>query len=230
MRDDHNGIAGLTGVFLLGALAVGAAGPNVRVDDVTTQEPAQTAVFIPSQLQAIPTEYVDLTPTNGSEAPPAKAADGCAEIVVGATELVFSDSFENGDTSSWGPGTLARFSAIRMLDLELTVRFAEALAGDHLVRLKLLTPKGHHYQTLSIPITSMVKRQGSQRRVEGYPRPLAVRVLQKAGSPSLPEVTISVPVGGTPIVTSSIYGMWTAEAYLDDQSEVCASQQFVLTP
>ena len=226
MRDDHKKVAGLTGVVLLGALAVGATEPNAPVD----QEPAQTAVFVASQLQAIPTESVDPTLTNGSEAPPVKAAVGCAGIVVGATEMVFSDSFETGDTSTWGPGALARFSAIRMLDLDLTVRFADGFSGDHLLHLKLLTPKGHHYQTLSVAIASDPGKSQSLRRVEGYPRPLAVRPVQKAGTPSLPEVTLSVPVGGTPIVANSIYGMWTVEAYLDDHSEVCASQSFILTP
>jgi len=230
MRDDHNGIAGLVGVVLLGALAVGAADQNARVKEATVQQPAQTAVFIASQPQPGPNESADPTPPNAPEAPPAKVVGGCAGIVVGATELVFSDSFETGDTSVWGPEALARFSASRMLDLELTVRFTKAIAGDHLVRLKLLTPKGHHYQTLSLPITSIAKRQGSRRRVEGYPRPLVVRVVHKTGSLSLPGVTLSVPVGGTPIVTNSLFGMWTAEAYLDDQEEVCASQTFALSP
>jgi hypothetical protein len=117
-----------------------------------------------------------------------------------------------------------------MLDLDLTVHFVDGFVGDHLLHLKLSTPKGHHYQTLSVPITSDPGKSKSLRRIEGYPRPLAVSLVQKAASPSLPEVTLSVPVGGTAIVASSIYGMWTAEAYLDDQSEVCASQTFVLTP
>jgi len=221
MRDDHNGIAALTGVILLGALTVGAASLKAGVN----QEPVLTAVFKGSEPQTVPT-----TTTNGSETPPAKAAAGCAGIVVGATELVFSDSFENGDTSAWGPGALARFSAIRMLDLNLTVRFVDGFVGDHLLHLKLFTPKGHHYQTLSIPIASDLVGSKNLRRVEGYPRPLTVHLMQKAASTSLPEVTLSVPVGGTAIVASSIYGMWTAEAYLDDQSEVCASQTFVLTP
>ena len=225
MRDDHNPICGLSGVVLLGALAMGAAGPNARV-----QESLQTAVLHPTQPQAVQTESVDLTPANGSEAPQAKAADSCAGIIVRATELVFSDGFETGNTSTWEPGALARFSAIRMLDLDLTVRFVDGFAGDHLLRLKLITPKGHHYQTLSALIASDPVSTKSLRRVEGYPRPLAVRLMQKAGAPSLPEVTVTVPVGGTPIVANSIFGVWTAEAYLDDQSEVCASQSFILTP
>ena len=224
MRNDHRRMVGLSGVVLLGALAVGATGPN------DPQEPVLSAVLDVPRLQAIPSETVDPTPPNGLVAPPGKVALECSGIVVGATELVFSDSFETGDTGNWGPEALARFSAIRMLDLNLTVRFADGFSGDHLLHLKLYTPKGHHYQTLSVWIASDLGHTKSLRRIEGYPRPEAVRPLNEAGSLSPPEVTLSVPVGGTPIVTNSIFGMWTAEAYLDDQNEACSSQPFVLTP
>ncbi len=223
MCDDHKGIAGLTGVFLLGALAVGAATADA-------QELAPTAVLNVPQLQAVPTEPVGPIPANGSEEPQAKAAVGCTGIVVSATRLIFDDGFETGNTSAWGPGALVQFSAIRMLDLNLTVRFADGFSGDHLLHLKLLTPKGHHYQTLSVWTTSDPARSESLRRVDGYPRPVAVRLVQGAALLLPSEVTVSVPVGGTAITANSIYGMWTAEAYLDDQSEVCASQPFVLTP
>jgi len=231
MRDGHNRIAGLAAVVLLCALAIGAEDPKRRVDDPAVQKPAHnTAVFVAMEPRPGPTESDDPNLPNGSETQPAKTSAECAGLVVRATELVFSDTFETGDTSFWGPEALARFSASRMLDLKFTVELTNELAGDHLIRLKLLTPKGHHYQTLSVPITSTAKRQGSVRRVEGYPRPLAVQTVQKAGSSSLPGVTLSVPVGGTPIVTSSIFGVWMAQAFLDASNEVCASRSFVLTP
>lgn len=224
MDDRHKRMPGLTGVILLGALAVGAAGPD------ELPKPAHTAILDVPRLQVLSAESVGPIPANGSEDLPAKTTLGCAGIVVGATELMFSDGFETGDTGAWGPGALARFSAIRMLDLNLTVRFVDGFAGDHLLHLRLFTPKGHHYQTLSVPIASDPVPLKGERPIGGYPRPVAVRLIQKAGSPSLPEVTLSVPVGGTPIVSNSIYGMWTAEAFLDDQSEFCASQPFFLVP
>ena len=224
MRNDHRRMVGLSGVILLGALAVGATGPN------DPQEPVLSAFLDVPQLQAIPFETVDPTTPNGLVAPPGKVALQCSGILVGATELVFSDGFETGDPGNWGPDAPARFSSIRMLDLNLSVRFADGFTGDHLLHLKLFTPKGHHYQTLSVAIASDPKRSKSLRRIEGYPRPVAVRPLHKVGLPSLPKVTVSVPVGGTPIVTNSLFGMWTVEAYLDDRGEVCASQVFVLDP
>lgn len=221
MRDHHIVIAGLTGVILLGALALGAEEPNARVE-----EPAQTAVFIASQPQTVPAEAL----TNDSAAPKSTTAGECVGIAVRATEALFNDSFETGNTIAWGPGAVPQYSAIRILDLDLTVVFVEGFSGDHLVHLKLLTPKGHHYQTLSAQFASNPVSGDSLRRVEGYPRPLAVHPLYEANAASLPHATMSIPVGGSMIVTNSIFGTWTAEAYLDDQSEICASQPFVLTP
>ncbi len=223
MRDHHTRTAGLIGVILLGVSAAGAAGP------ITRDVPVHSAVA-DIQLPTVQTVSADPIPAAGSDQLPDKAAGSCTGIDVRATELVFSDSFETGDTGWWEPEALARFSASRMLDLEFTVRFTDEPVGDHVLHLKLFTPKGHHYQTLSLPITTSAKRQGSRRRVEGFPRPLAIRMVQKAGVSSPPEIRLSVPVGGTPIVTSSIFGVWTAEASLDDQVEACASQPFVLIP
>jgi len=220
----------LIGFILLGALTAGAAGPNDGVKGATPQEPVLTSIFKSSQPHRLPNESADSTPAYGSDAPPAKAAAACAGIVVTATELLFGDGFESGDTYRWESGALPQFSAIRMLDLDLTVLFVDGFSGDHLLHLKLFTPKGHHYQTLSVGIASASARRKSMRLIEGYPRPVAVRLVDEADPSSLPEVTLSVPVGGTPIVTNSLYGRWTAEAFLDEQSEACASQPFVLTP
>jgi hypothetical protein len=218
MRHIHTVTAGLSAVVLLGAAVVGASDERSSVEAIAVGQPAPTIV------------RVDPGPADVPEAAAAKAAAGCAGIVVGATESVFHDAFEEGDTSAWAPGAPARFSAVRMLDLNLTVRFLEGFGGDHVLHVTLFTPKGHHYQTLSVPIASDGGREGSLRRVEGYPRPLPVRLLRESASSGLQEVTVSVPVGGTPIVANSVYGMWTAEASLDDQREACASRPFVLTP
>lgn len=218
MRHTHIVSIGLSAVVLVGAVVAEAADRSPRTDVATLQRSDPSVA------------RVEPRPANGPDATTAKVASGCAGIVVGATELVFSDAFEVGDASAWGPGALPRFSAVRMLDLNLTVRFQDGFGGDHVLHVTLFTPKGHHYQTLSVPIASDAGREGSLRRVEGYPRPLPVQLLRQTDGSGLPEVTVSVPVGGTPIVANSVYGMWTAEAALDDQREACASQPFVLTP
>jgi hypothetical protein len=227
MRDDHNAVvAGLTGGLLVWALAAGAAGPKISADHV----PVQTAIVHISPPPGNPSESVDLRALKATEAPLAEADYECAGIIVAATGWIFTDGFETGNTRAWEQGQPPLFSAVRILDLEFIVRFAEGSSGDHLVHLKLLTPKGHHYQTMSVWTSSDSAYRKSLRRIAGYPRPEAVQLIRKNQTTSLPEITLSLPVGGTQIATNSIYGTWTAEVYIDEQSEVCASQQFVLAP
>lgn len=155
----------------------------------------------------------------------------CTGIEVRAGSLIFGDGFESGDLSAWGSGE-SRFQATRILDLDLEVRLAAGFTGDHVLHLKLLTPGGHHYQTLTVPIASAA-RTGEMRRVEGYPRPLAVRVARAARGSSTGETKVGqrLPVAGTAIVASALYGTWTVEAYLNTATEACGpSGSFVLTP
>ncbi len=159
----------------------------------------------------------------------APATATCVGIEVGAGSLLFADGFESGDTSAWGSPD-PRFSATRVLDLELLTRFADDFTGDHLLRLKLLTPKGHHYQTLTVPVATAAE-QNARRRVAGFPRPLAVRLADPvAGEGSAPVVAVPLPVAGTAIVTSSLYGRWTVEAFVDDEPAACAAAVFYLHP
>ncbi len=154
----------------------------------------------------------------------------CTGIEVRAGTLIFGDGFESGDVSAWGSDE-ARFQATRILDLDLEVHFAAGFTGDHVLHVKLLTPRGHHYQTLSVPIATVARGAG-ERRVEGYPRPLAVRVTRPVrGGSSETAVALRLPVAGTSIVASALYGTWTASAYLDNATEACGpSASFVLTP
>ena len=50
------------------------------------------------------------------------------------------------------------------------------------------------------------------------------------GAGSSPAVTVALPVGGTAMVWSSLYGRWTVEAYVDDETEACAVAVFSLHP
>lgn len=154
----------------------------------------------------------------------------CTGLEVRSGSLIFGDSFESGDLSAWPSGE-ARFRATRILDLDFEVRFAAGFTGDHVLHLKLLTPGGHHYQTLTAPVASAARR-GAMRRVEGYPRPLAVRVTRPArGGSGETTVGQQLPVAGTSIVTSALYGTWTVIAYLDNATEPCGpSSSFVITP
>ena len=161
----------------------------------------------------------------------ATAGELCTGIEVRSGSLIFGDGFESGDLSAWSAGDV-RFQATRILDLDFEVRFAGGFTGDHVLHLKLLTPKGHHYQTLTAPVATAA-RAGAMRRVEGYPRPLKVRVARPARGRTAGETAVvqQLPVAGTSIVASALYGTWTVTAYLDDATEACGpAASFVVTP
>jgi hypothetical protein len=108
------------------------------------------------------------------------------------------------------------FSAASVLDLEFWVVLPTSSATSAPgIELKLFTPNGHLYQTLSAPFVAPVVA------------PVAPRAAAAAGpaSPGRPPrfqtVTLRLPVAGTTIVNSSLYGAWTAEAYLAGVPSPC---------
>ncbi len=155
----------------------------------------------------------------------------CAGIEARAGTMIFADGFEGGDAGAWGGSP--RFRATRIVDLDLEVRFAADFSGDHVLHVKLLTPKGHHYQTLTAPVATNPARSGTMRSVEGYPRPLAVLVTRPAAGGTAGETAVGLrlPVAGTSIVSNALYGQWTATAYLDDETTPCGpAGGFFITP
>ena len=135
--------------------------------------------------------------------------------------------------SSAQSGARRSFSATEILDLDFRVLLGPEEAGDHLLQVKLHTPRGHVYQTLTIPFTTVASRAGGSRDVDGYPRPLRIQATQEvtADGASWQAVVTRLPVAGTSIVHSSLYGRWTAEAFIDDSSESCGRPRaFLLEP
>jgi hypothetical protein len=131
------------------------------------------------------------------------------------------------------PGS-KRFSATRILDLEFQVRFSSGRDSQRTVRVEVETPKGHLFQTLTIPFEEDASTIASGRVIEGYPRPLEVQrarpVVRRSGRNSS-EVIGRLPVAGTSIVHSSLYGKWVARAYLGDALEPCGrARAFLLSP
>jgi hypothetical protein len=128
------------------------------------------------------------------------------------------------------PKALRRsFSAARSADLIFHVLFESGLAKDHVVTLKVFTPKGHLYRTLDIPVASgMDKRSPGARNLPGYPYPVPVqkpKTMQAKGR-KYTSLDINFPVAGTTIVTSSLYGRWKVEVYLDGAAEPCGRRTF----
>ena len=161
------------------------------------------------------------TPTTARRPASAQGAGTC-DLRVRSPQVIFADGFESGDFSAWQTGETADFDfpATGILDLDFDVDFEEPPTGDHLLRLRVLTPHGHLYQEMTQPFSADASRRGLSRAVEGFPRPLPVAVIEPAGA-AAGTVTVGWPVAGTAIVHSSLYGAWTVEAYLDDEATPC---------
>jgi hypothetical protein len=123
------------------------------------------------------------------------------------------------------------FSSRETLDLVLRPRMRHDLQGDHLMELKIFTPGGFLYQSIALPFVGAAQTTRGQqaaapppRVVPGYPRPLEVQKLvpvQSSGTRGEYELHARLPVAGTSITLSSIYGTWSVQAFLDGQAEPC---------
>lgn len=115
------------------------------------------------------------------------------------------------------------FSATKIVDIDFQVRFAPREHGDHLLTVEVFTPRGHLYQQIDVPFNSQLPAgTKSTKTIEGYPRPVVLQrtlEVEETGSKDKKnprhQVTARLPVAGTLIMQNSLYGDWTAEAYLD---------------
>jgi hypothetical protein len=102
------------------------------------------------------------------------------------------------------------FSASEILDLQFEVQLSPSTKGEHRTELKVYTPKGHLYQTILVTPAkeaSNGESGGRRRRTNEHGRRTGTAVL---------------PVAGTTIVTSSLYGDWKVEAHVDGQPTACS--------
>lgn len=119
------------------------------------------------------------------------------------------------------------FSARSIADVDLWVLFtpgsAKRFASDHAVEVRIFTPGGYLYQSIAIPFTSdSVSRK--PRKLDGYPHAMPVRKLKEITTSTGRQLGVSVrlPVAGTSIVANSLYGQWSAEAYVDGEPIRCS--------
>jgi len=94
------------------------------------------------------------------------------------------------------------FSATEIVDLRFDVTFPTLAPGEHKLELQVLTPRGHLYQSLVVPF-----------------------VRGPAGRERFKQVTAPLPVAGTSIMTSSLYGRWRVVPYVDSLRTSCAAPQ-----
>jgi len=128
----------------------------------------------------------------------------CSDIRVTSPDLASNKKGRKGKKSE--KRNRSPFSAGQILDLELEVRlpvkqFREQHVGRHRVELKLYTPSGNLYQTLFLPFD--------------------VDVPEKARKNRYLSTSAMLPVAGTSIVTSSLYGEWTILGYVDGATKSC---------
>jgi hypothetical protein len=128
------------------------------------------------------------------------------------------------------------FSASAIVGLEFEAAIHSGyLVEDHLLELKLYTPRGHLYQVLSVPFTvELPSRDEPPRevRVDRRRRPLRRHhTRQLEGEDGIRHrVSASIPVAGSWIVTNSLYGTWRVDAYLDGSENRCGSRRFRVVP
>src|SRR4029453_10329145 len=63
------------------------------------------------------------------------------------------------------------FSGTHTLDLLFGTILRRELPGPHVIGLRLVTPRGHLYQPLTVPFPASGQSRG-ERLVDGYPRPM----------------------------------------------------------
>jgi hypothetical protein len=121
------------------------------------------------------------------------------------------------------------FSAKEIIDVDLTVLFNPGVAkrfdGDHEVEVRIFTPNGSLYQSIAVPFSNEKGREGKPKKLAGYPREIptkALTVISDNGQQKL-GVAVRLPVGGTSISLHSLWGQWSARAYVDGEALPCAA-------
>jgi hypothetical protein len=124
----------------------------------------------------------------------------------------------------------APFSATHILDLRLAVQMRRRLAGRHVLAVEIFTPRGHLYQTLTVPFAGTAPRV---RWVDGAPGLVSEQTPREvdSGLTRMDQVEATLPVGGTAILSNALYGRWRAVAYLDGSTQACgADARFEIGP
>ncbi len=108
-----------------------------------------------------------------------------------------------------------RFSAAEIMDIQLKTLVSRKLTGQHSLEFKIYTPKGNLYQSMTLQFDADAPiPEGARRRARRFQ-----------------EVSAVLPVAGTSIVTSSMYGTWKVEAFLDGANRSCSRpRKFVINP
>ena len=167
---------------------------------------------------------------SGAVPSPGRAYPQCAGVRVTASDRAV-------------PPKNMTFSSRETLDLLFRPRVRQNLQGEHLMQLKVSTPGGFLYQVITVPFVGAASPDGRERPgwttnraaaaadpppprvVPGFPRPLEVQRLVPVSGGSATrgeyELRARLPVAGTSITLSSLYGTWKVQPYLDGRTDPC---------
>ena len=101
-------------------------------------------------------------------------------------------------TSPDRPRVRGSFSATKTLDLQFRMLLTNKDDDGHVVTFRVTTPKGRLYQEIQVP-----HRDAAGKRVSA--------------------ILGRLPLTGTPISTSSLYGRWRVAPYVDGSLRPCAA-------
>ena len=138
---------------------------------------------------------------------------------------VFADGFESGDVSRWLGPVLPGFSALATVDLGVAVEVDPQTTGEHLLELRWRLPGGALYQSVAVPFAD-VPLEAATRPVDGYPFPVPVATrrelpAERASVAGSGVVESRLPLAGTSVVDSALWGTWSLEVFLDGAAEPC---------
>jgi hypothetical protein len=153
---------------------------------------------------------------------------------------VFEVSSPQSGTASERARRARRYSATEILDLEFHVFLPGTLAGEHRLDVRVETPDQKLYQVLTVPFeiveegaeTGASGARRVRKKLADLPRPIAeLRAASiQRGRTRFTKVSATLPVAGTSIVSSSLYGTWTATAFLDGSMASCGPKaRFLIT-
>jgi hypothetical protein len=124
----------------------------------------------------------------------------------------------------------SRFSTLEVLDLAFETALERQVYGEHVLHFKVFTPSGFLYQDLAMPFSWSRPRRDPRDREAVVPvasvSPTGLPI-QQLGTSS-PDgggrgrVEARLPVAGTSITMSTLYGRWRVQAFLDDQERPCS--------
>ena len=102
------------------------------------------------------------------------------------------------------------FSVRKTLDLQFRMRLRTRDDEAHVVSFRILTPNGHLYQQLGA--AQEVKKDNEDDSDDRDDR-----------ESRMSRVSARLPVAGTFIATSALFGRWRVVPYIDDDPEPCAA-------